>query len=559
GTTSLVYDGNGNVTQTTDARGDTISYTYDALNRKTGEYDSAVGSQSSSNELASWTYDNSNNAVPGMSDPIGHLTAETAYWGGSAYTEQQTGFNVFGESLGETVTIPSSEGALAGSYTFTHTYTGTTGLPLKDIYPAAGGLPAETVLHGYGTVFDLPTTLGGLSGYAEGTTYDAYSRANQETLGSSPDLAYITNTFDPHTGLLTDELVTRAVATPADVDEESYTYDPAGNITSQTDTRLGSSASSETQCYVYDQLDRLTAAWTATDDCASQPSSSNSSMVGDNLAASSAYWTTWTFDAVGNRTSQVQHSTTGGTDTTTDYGYNGNGDGQPETLTGSNTTGASTSSTSYSYDAAGNMTGRDAGQGNQTLTWNDAGLLTKVSGSTGGDSSFVYDADGNLLLEKDPGATTLYLPNEQITLNTGNGTTSGVRYYQLPGGGLAYRTGTGTNYGFEITDQQGTPDLLLDNTAQDPTWRQFTPYGAPRGPAVTWIDNHAYLNKVTDANTGLTVIGAREYDPTTGRFISLDPILETGSPQQLNGYTYAADNPVTQTDPSGLMLCADDI
>ena len=86
------------------------------------------------------------------------------------------------------------------------------------------------------------------------------------------------------------------------------------------------------------------------------------------------------------------------------------------------------------------------------------------------------------------------------------------------------------------------------------TWREFTPYGAPRGPAVTWFDNHGFLNKVADANTGLTDIGAREYDPATGRFISLDPILETSSPQQLNGYTYAADNPVTQADPSGLML-----
>jgi RHS repeat-associated protein len=349
------------------------------------------------------------------------------------------------------------------------------------------------------------------------------------------------------------------VTTPANVDEQSYGYDRAGNVTSQTDTRLGSSATSETQCFVYDQLDRMTAAWTATDNCATQPSASNSSMVGDNLGASSAYWTTWSYDAVGNRTSQDQHSTTGGSDTTTSYSYNGNGASQPATLTATNTTGAATSSTSYSYDAAGNMTSRNAGQGNQTLTWSDAGLLTSITGGTGGNSSFVYDADGNLLLEKDPGATTLYLPGEQITLNTANQTTAGIRYYQLPGGGLAYRTGTGNAYGFEITDLHGTPFLTLDNTAQIPAWRQFTPFGAPRGPTATWIDNRGFLNKPTDANTGLTIIGSREYDPTTGRFISLDPILEATSPQLLNGYNYASNNPMTSSDPSGLMPCADGI
>jgi len=557
GTSSLAYDADGNVIQATDARGKTVSYAYDALNRKTGEYDAPVSSQSSANELDSWAYDNSNNAVAGMTDPVGQLTTETAYSGGAAYTAQQKGFNVFGESLGETITIPSStEGSVLGSsYTFSHVYTATTGLPLKDTYPAAGGLPAETVGHLYSGALDLPATLGGLVGYGEGTTYDAYGRVNQETIGAAPNLAYISDTYDVHTGNLTDQLVTRAVATPASVDEEAYSYDPAGNITAQTSTRLGSSASSETQCFTYDQLDRLSRAWTATDSCAAAPSSSNSSMVGDNLGGSSTYWTSWSYDALGNRTSQVQHSVTGGTDTTTAYAYNGNGANQPGTLTSTTTTGGSTGSTSYGYDAAGNVTTRTAGQGSQTLAWNDAGQLTAITGGTGGDSHYVYDADGTVLLQKDPGASTLYLPGEQITLNTATQATTGVRYYSLPGGSLAYRTGAGSAYGFEITDQHGTAVLTLDSTAQIPTWRQFTPYGEPRGTAVSWVDNRGFLNKPADPTTGLTIIGARQYDPTTGRFISLDPILEATSSQELGGYTYAADNPVINSDPTGLMLC----
>ena len=62
---------------------------------------------------------------------------------------------------------------LGKSYAFTHTYTSLTGLPLKDNYPLAGGLSAESALYGYGGLMDMPTRLGGLVGYAEDTTYDA--------------------------------------------------------------------------------------------------------------------------------------------------------------------------------------------------------------------------------------------------------------------------------------------------------------------------------------------------------------------------------------------------
>jgi hypothetical protein len=39
-----------------------------------------------------------------------------------------------------------------------------------------------------------------------------------------------------------------------------------------------------------------------------------------------------------------------------------------------------------------------------------------------------------------------------------------------------------------------------------------------------------------------------------GRFLSIDPALGSASPQQLNGYSYAADNPATSSDPTGLYL-----
>lgn len=555
GTSYMVYGANGKISQVTDARGYIVSYTYDVLGRKTAQYAAAASAQDASNETASWVYDNDNASIASMPYPIGHVTTATSYTGGYAYVTQALGFNILGKSLGETVTIPSGgQGTTLGkAYTFKHTYTTNTGLPYTDVYPVGAGLPAETVVHTYATALDLPTGMADTSyGYVQGTTYDAYGRVNQEQLGMSTNLAYLTNTYDPHTGALTDQLITRSTATPASVDEQAYSYDPAGNLTKQVSTRLGATATAETQCYNYDSLDRLSSAWTATDSCAAAPTPSNSSQVGDLLSTTSAYWTSWTFTPGGQRATQTQHSTTGSTDTTTNYTQNGNDTGQAHTLTAATTIGGSAGSSAYTYDPAGNMVTRNtATTGSEALTWNPAGQLTAVTTSTAG-VSYIYDANGDLLIKADPTAKTLYLPGQQITLNTSTSAVSGVRYYALPGGGTAVRTGTGNNYNFEFGDPHGTGGLYLDSAAQTPTWRQFTPYGAPRGTTSTWLDDRGFLNKPADAVTGLTAIGAREYDPDTGSFISLDPLLETGSAGQLNGYSYTANNPIGQSDPTGL-------
>ena len=517
------------------------------------------GARAASPTENAWVYDNAN-SVAGVTDPVGHLTTETAYWGGAAYTVQQKAFNVFGESLGETVTIPSAtEGAVLGkSCAFTHSYTTLTGLPLKDNYPLAGGCRPRA---------RCTATPGSWTRRPGWAAWSAMPRTPPTTPGAmSPPSRSAT----PRAWLTSPAPTTRTPGTSRlpwcpgrPPRRPPWTASPtpttlAGNTLSQASQQYGAAASTDAQCYNYDALARLAAAWTATDNCNTTPTTGNSSMVGDPLASSSAYWTTWGFDTLGNRASQVDHATaSGGTDTTTSYSYNGNGTGQPDTLTSTAASGGSTAAASYGYDSAGNMTSRSAGRGSQALSWDDAWPLTAITGGTAGNSSFVYDADGGLLLEKDPGATTLYLPGEQITLNTATQATTGIRYFTLPGGGTAYRTGTGTAYGYEIADPHGTNLLTLDYTAQLPTWRQQAPYGAPRGTPATWVDNRAFLDKPADPATGLDIVGARQYDPVTGRFTSVDPVLEKNSPQQLNGYSYAADNPVSNSDPTGLMLPSD--
>jgi YD repeat-containing protein len=481
GTAKMTYDADGNLTSATDADQHTITYTYDPLGRRTGEYD---GTSASAPQIASWTYDNSNNAVAGMTDPVGQLTTETSTYGGNTFTFQQTGFNAFGESLGEQVTIPAAEGNLAGTYTLTHTYSTTAGLPLRDSYPASpdgGALPAETVTHTYTTGLDLPSGLSSnLAAYAQSTTYTDLLQVAQEEIGSTTNHAFVTNTYDPHTGALTDSQVTNTAVSATPFDNTSYAYDPSGNLTSQQDVRNGTQT--ELQCYSYDLLDRLTSAWTTngTAQCSAGPSTGSGGTVGDGIPGGT-YWTSWTYNALGDQLSQTQHSVTGGTDTVTNYAYNnGNGtaSGQPDTLTGSVTTGPGAGSASYGYDAAGNTTSRDLPSGNQNLTWYDNGKLATDTTSSG-TTSYAYDADGNLLVQTDPKQTTLFIFGEQLYLDNSSGAVTGTRYLALPGGGTAVRTGSGTSYSFELSDLHATSLLALDHTAANPVWRQQTPFGAP--------------------------------------------------------------------------------
>jgi RHS repeat-associated protein len=561
GTTTMTYDPDGNLLQSQDADGNYVSYTYDQLGRKTAEYAAPSSGQenytsatSPGNEIASWVYDNANDAVSGMTDPKGQVTTQTSYAGGYAYTTQQTGFNVFGESTGEVVEIPTGApgSAMGTDFEFTSTYEPINGTLIKSSYPAGGGLPAETVTYSTTTALDLPSAVGGLDGYAEGTTYTAYGQVGQVTLGAGSDEAYVTDTYYPHTGNLADQLVTRSTDTPADVDNTSYAYNAAGLTTSETEEQLGSASDEETQCFTYTSQGQLSEAWTATDDCVATPTTASDSTVGDALGAASEYFESWTYNALGERTSQTALDPSTGTFATTDYTYSSS---QPTALTGTSTTGAVTGSTSYAYNADGQQTTRDTSTGDQTLSWNNLGELTgATTTSTGAQvASYAYNPDGSLLSQTNGSTTTLYLPNEQIT--DAGGTISGIRYYTLPGGTTAVRAGSGNDYSFEIaSDQHGTNTLYLDYTAQDPTWRQFDPYGNPRGASVTWIDNRTFLGDVTDTSTGLTDIGARWYDPVTGSFVSLDPLLETGSPLQLNGYTYAAGDAVSSSDPTGQLI-----
>jgi RHS repeat-associated protein len=63
----------------------------------------------------------------------------------------------------------------------------------------------------------------------------------------------------------------------------------------------------------------------------------------------------------------------------------------------------------------------------------------------------------------------------------------------------------------------------------------------------------AFAGQPRDPETGLTYLRARYYDPSTGRFMQRDRLAgRKARPCTLSRYAYVCNNPINDTDPSGL-------
>ncbi|MFD6550625.1 polymorphic toxin-type HINT domain-containing protein [Streptomyces sp. NPDC058398] len=210
-----------------------------------------------------------------------------------------------------------------------------------------------------------------------------------------------------------------------------------------------------------------------------------------------------------------------------------------------------------------------AGQG-QTFTYDAEGRTATVATTSGthtNTSKYLYDAQGGLLeqtaaVDGVDKTRILYLFGgaEQITLNVSAKTWTGLRNITGPDGTTVTRSSTGT-VSYQVANGQGTAVTAVDASTLAVTRRSFDPFGNPRGnKPSSWVaadENHGFLGQPADPVSGLNLLGARDYDPVLGRFLTPDPVFEPGDPNQMGGYTYAGDNPASSSDPSGLMEMMD--
>ena len=500
--TTYSYDSAGELVSTTlpatsaAPSGITTSYTYDAQGNKLTSTD-AVGvvttyTYTPTNLVSSISYSGtSTHPVSYSYDANGNKTAMTDATGSSSYTY---------DPFGELTSAENGDGQTVGySYNADGEVTGIT-------YPLPAGAAwatTDTVAYAYDhadeltSVTDFNDKTISISNTADGLPYS-------ETLGTSGDS--IATTYDP-----TDS--------PSAIDLEngsntllgfSYSDAPSGAILAETDTP---SWSREPADYTYDAQSRVT-----------------------SMTPGSGSTLDYGFDASGDLTTLPA----GATGTYDDAGE----------LTSSVLSGTTTS---YTYNADGEQL--SAVQGSATIasgTWNGAGQLTSCSDPTADMSSTTYDGDGlraselstlsggspvtqNFVWNTDSSVPNLLMDSTNAYIFAGSGTPA--EQVKLSSGAIVYLVAdslgsvrgavasSGSLSGSVDYDAWGNPEMAGGLSS-------YTPFG--------------FVGAYTDS-TGMIYLIGRYYDPQTGQFLSVDPMVE----QTGQAYAYAGDDPVLLSDPSG--------
>jgi RHS repeat-associated protein len=160
---------------------------------------------------------------------------------------------------------------------------------------------------------------------------------------------------------------------------------------------------------------------------------------------------------------------------------------------------------------------------------------------------YEYDAEGRRVKRIANGAITYYVYDARGLLMAeygGAALTSGTRYV--------------------VTDHLGSTRLLLDETGTCKSRMDYAPFGAEiervGEPCYTSSTEVAqkFTGKERDGETVYDYFGARFFTGAQGRFTSPDPLMASAkarNPQTWNRYSYAHNNPLRFTDPTGLYTC----
>ncbi len=185
-----------------------------------------------------------------------------------------------------------------------------------------------------------------------------------------------------------------------------------------------------------------------------------------------------------------------------------------------------------------------------TYSYDPENHLTKVVAGSTTQAQFAYDGDGGRT-KKIAGATTIWYVGN---LYEDNGSLTTKHIYLGSTEVAAVTNGTTTLYYHQ--DHLGGTNVTVDVNGVKKEVAEYLPFGGfsrhdkyGSSSEVAWF---YFTGKKLDDETGLYYYGARYYDPSLGRFITADTIVQApDNPQTLNRYSYANNNPVNNIDPTG--------
>ena len=285
----------------------------------------------------------------------------------------------------------------------------------------------------------------------------------------------------------------------------NYGYNLAGDITS-VNTPATSSNSSSTSYNAYDAAGEL--CYSATFAISSVGSACNTASTSYPSGVSATY----SYNPDGERTCTTPQNSSDITCATpnpfisTAYGWNTQG----ELSSVTNPTGT----WNYSYNGDGMRVSEKSPLGTEYFTWNIESPIPQLM--TDGENAYIYGP---------PGTPLGNAPIEQIPLSSTTNASSPTYLYSDPEG---VRT-------------------TFNSSGNITSGATYNAYGQLTAGNIHSVTPFGYGGGYTDP-TGLVYLINRYYDPSTGQFLSVDPLnAVTGEP-----YSYAGSDPLNFTDPIGL-------
>ena len=350
--------------------------------------------------------------------------------------------------------------------------------------------------------------------------------------------------------------------------DHAYTWWSNGTLHSR-ERNFGTHA---TETFTYDGLDRLIGA--------------------DTDVGFDTRTLTYAYDDLGNFLCKSELGSCVGTQNQ-NYTYNSS---NPYKLDSATIAGTSFN---YTYDNSGNIVSVNTAKTNEdkTITYNAFGKPIDIrKGNISGNSidtptaqdQFQYGPDGFRFYKKTinkkigivmvgditviwPRTTmdqTLYLFGGAVEVVVpAEGTTTAIEKIYL--GNVQFineekLTSSSSRFEYIHTDHLGSVDVVTNSNGAVVTTNNFDPFGGRRnsdwtsaGQAPSLDFQNAHTNRGFTGHeqldsTGLIHMNGRVYDPSIGRFMSADPIVQAPSfSQSYNRYAYVFNNPLSFTDPSG--------
>jgi RHS repeat-associated protein len=300
----------------------------------------------------------------------------------------------------------------------------------------------------------------------------------------------------------------------------SYDY-KEGTADTNLVTAVTDAVTSKKTTYTHDKQDRLTVASTA-----------------------SGPYEKFDYDKAGNRT-KYYNASGGAAVATSTY----NTANQLTGATGVTPTGTAIAGSTFTYDANGNETAAKSAIA-RTTDYGDRDQATSFTPAGGSAINQAYSGTGN----KDrvsSGSTTFV--NSALAPAPAYSTTGGTKSWTVrdPDGKLiALRIGASadsTSIYYPFTDNLDNVRAMVTATGTTPQVAYtYSAYGVTTSTTGSLNRPYRFGGGYTDTATGLVKLGVRYYDPVHGRFTQHDP-----TNQEQHPYLYSKGCPSTYNDPTG--------